>query len=79
MSHRTALFANTHWLAVLQGLLVAFLWSTSWVLIKWGLVAIPALTFAGLRYTLAWLCLLPIFFHRGGLGNPAPAAGSGVG
>ena len=67
MSHRTALFANTHWLAVLQGLLVAFLWSTSWVLIKWGLVAIPALTFAGLRYTLAWLCLLPIFFHRGGL------------
>jgi drug/metabolite transporter (DMT)-like permease len=45
--------------AVLQALLVTFLWSTSWVLIKIGLEDIPALTFAGLRYTLAFLCLLP--------------------
>lgn len=48
--------------AILQGLLVAFLWSTSWVLIKIGLQDIPSLTFAGLRYTLAWLILLPFFF-----------------
>lgn len=45
--------------AILQALLVTFLWSTSWVLIKVGLVHIPALTFAGLRYSVAFLCLLP--------------------
>jgi len=45
--------------AVLQALLVTFLWSTSWVLIKIGLEDLPALTFAGLRYFLAFLCLLP--------------------
>ena len=44
--------------ASLQALLVTFLWSTSWVLIKVGLVDIPALTFAGLRYSLAFLFLL---------------------
>jgi drug/metabolite transporter (DMT)-like permease len=42
-----------------QALLVTFLWSTSWVLIKIGLNDLPALTFAGLRYTLAFFCLLP--------------------
>jgi drug/metabolite transporter (DMT)-like permease len=45
----------------LQGLLVTFLWSTSWVLIKIGLSGeLPPLTFAGLRYTLAAvvLCVL---------------------
>jgi drug/metabolite transporter (DMT)-like permease len=46
--------------AVLQALFVTFLWSTSWVLIKIGLQGIPALTFAGLRYGLAFLCLLPL-------------------
>jgi drug/metabolite transporter (DMT)-like permease len=45
--------------AVLQALFVSFLWSTSWVLMKIGLRDIPALTFAGLRYSLAFLCLLP--------------------
>ena len=45
--------------AVLQALFVTFLWSTSWVLIKIGLQDIPALPFAGLRYTLAFVCLLP--------------------
>ena len=47
--------------AILQAILVTFLWSTSWVLIKIGLqVNLPALTFAGLRYTLAFLCLIPL-------------------
>lgn len=50
---------SPHLKAVLQALLVTFLWSTSWVFIKFGLVDIPALTFAGLRYSLAFLCLLP--------------------
>lgn len=48
-----------HTRAVLQALLVTFLWSTSWVLIKFGLREdIPALLFAGLRYGLAFVCLL---------------------
>ncbi|MHB8929020.1 MAG: DMT family transporter [Melioribacteraceae bacterium] len=40
-------------------LLVTFLWSTSFIIIKWGLRDIPPLTYAGLRYVLAFLCLLP--------------------
>lgn len=50
---------SPHVRAVLQALFVTFLWSTSWVLIRIGLEDIPALTFAGLRYGLAFLCLLP--------------------
>ena len=39
---------------------MTFLWSTSWVLIKIGLKTdLPSITFAGLRYSLAFLCLLP--------------------
>lgn len=49
---------TSHPRAVIQALLVTFLWSTSWVLIKIGLSDIPALTFAGLRYMLAFLFLL---------------------
>jgi drug/metabolite transporter (DMT)-like permease len=48
-----------HLAAVLQALFVTFLWSTSFVLIKVGLKDIPPFTFAGLRYMLAFLCLLP--------------------
>ncbi len=52
---------RNHRIAILQAVLVTFLWSTSWVLIKIGLqVNLPALTFAGLRYTLAFLCLAPL-------------------
>lgn len=54
---------SPHFKAVLQALFVTFLWSTSWVLIKLGLADIPALTFAGLRYSLAFLCLLPFVWH----------------
>jgi drug/metabolite transporter (DMT)-like permease len=50
---------SSHTRAILQALLVTFLWSTSFVLIKIGLQDIPALSFAGLRYSLAFLCLLP--------------------
>lgn len=56
--------APSHRVAVGQALLVTFLWSTSWVLIKFGLQDIPALTFAGLRYTLAFLCLAPTLFRK---------------
>jgi drug/metabolite transporter (DMT)-like permease len=54
---------------VLQALLVTFLWSLSFVLIKIGLEDIPALTFAGLRYSLAFGVLLWV-----ALGRPAGRA-----
>lgn len=58
---------STQLSAVLQALFVTFLWSTSWVLIKIGLSDIPPLTFAGLRYTLGFLCLLPLFLRVHGV------------
>jgi drug/metabolite transporter (DMT)-like permease len=48
--------------SVIIALFVVFLWATSWVFIKIGLQEIPALTFAGLRYTLAFIFLLPVVF-----------------
>jgi len=54
----------SHRAAVGVALVVVFLWATSWVLIKTGLEEIPALTFAGLRYTLAFACLLPFSLAR---------------
>jgi drug/metabolite transporter (DMT)-like permease len=56
----------THRKSVWLALLVTFLWSTSWLLIKIGLKDIPPLTFAGLRYMLAFLCLLPFFLRSSG-------------
>jgi drug/metabolite transporter (DMT)-like permease len=51
---------SQHITTVLQAVFVTVLWASSWVLIKFGLRAdLPALTFAGLRYTLAFLCLAP--------------------
>ena len=54
----------SHLKAILLALLVTFLWSTSFILIKWGLAEIPPLTYAGLRYSLAFLCLLPFAFTK---------------
>jgi len=45
--------------AILQALFVTLLWSSSWVLIKLSIEEIPPLTFAGLRYFIAFLILLP--------------------
>jgi drug/metabolite transporter (DMT)-like permease len=70
---RSFVFKNRspHSRAVLQALFVTFLWSTSWVFIKIGLQdEIPALTFAGLRYTLAFLFLLLIAIRRSTLVIP---------
>ncbi len=53
---------SPHLSAILLALLVTFLWSTSFVIIKLGLKEIPPLTFAGLRYSIAFLCLLPFAF-----------------
>jgi drug/metabolite transporter (DMT)-like permease len=49
---------SRHLIAALQALFVVFLWATSWVLVKIGLQEIPPITFAGLRYFLAFLSLL---------------------
>lgn len=49
-----------HTLAVLQALLVTLLWASSWIFIKLGLGSLPPITFAGLRYGLAFLLLLPL-------------------
>ena len=46
---------------------MTFLWSTSWVLIKFGLKEIPAISFAGLRYALAFVTLLPALLARADL------------
>ena len=51
-------------ISIFQALLVTFLWSTSFIIIKWGLVEIPPITFAGLRYSLAFLCFLPFIFLK---------------
>ena len=51
--------------AILQAIFVTVLWASSWVLIKFGLRNnIPAITFAGLRYGLAWLCLTPFILLK---------------
>ena len=52
-------------MAVLQGVLVTFLWSTSWILVKIGLddLDLHPLSFAGLRYALAAAILLPFGFR----------------
>ena len=54
----------THILSILQALFVTFLWSTSFIIIKWGLVEIPPIIFAGLRYFLAFLCFLPFLLIK---------------
>lgn len=59
MTSKTQIPSKSHLKAVLLALFVTFLWSTSWVLIKFGLKGgLPPVTFAGLRYTLAFLCLM---------------------
>ncbi|MGC9400609.1 MAG: DMT family transporter [Anaerolineae bacterium] len=50
--------------AIAQAFLVVFLWSTSFIFIRWGLEDLPPLTFAGVRYFLAFLCLLPVVLRR---------------
>ncbi len=51
--------------AIAQGVLVTMLWATSFILIRWGLEDLPPLTFAGIRYFLAFLFLLPLTLrHR---------------
>lgn len=45
-------------------MLVTFLWSTSFIIIKWGLVDIPPITYAGLRYILAFFIFIPFILKK---------------
>jgi drug/metabolite transporter (DMT)-like permease len=55
---------RTRILAVLQALFVTVLWSSSFIIIKFGLVEIPPLTFAALRYSFGSVILLAIIFGQ---------------
>jgi len=55
---------HPHLKVILLAVLVTFLWSTSFVIIKIGLSEIPPLTFAGLRYSIAFIFLLPFAFTK---------------
>jgi drug/metabolite transporter (DMT)-like permease len=69
-----------HALAVLQGLLVTFLWSTSWILVKIGLddLGLRPLSFAGLRYALAAAILLPLGIRAMRAANRTEPLGAGL-
>jgi O-acetylserine/cysteine efflux transporter len=51
-------FDRHHWVAVATAFFVTILWSSSFVIIKFGLLEIPPLIFAGLRYTIAAIILV---------------------
>lgn len=51
-------FERHHWVAIATAFFVTILWSSSFVIIKFGLLEIPPLIFAGLRYTFAALILV---------------------
>jgi drug/metabolite transporter (DMT)-like permease len=53
-----------HIVSIFQALFVTFLWSTSFIIIKWGLIEIPPITYAGLRYIIAFLCFIPFVAKR---------------
>lgn len=55
---------TSHFKSVLLALLVTFLWSTSFIIIKSGLEEIPPIIFAAMRYCLAFLILLPLAFKQ---------------
>lgn len=57
-------YRSSHIRSIGQALFVTFLWSTSFIIIKLGLIEIPPITFAGLRYSLAFLCFIPFILFR---------------
>jgi drug/metabolite transporter (DMT)-like permease len=58
---------SPHVITIAQALLVVFLWATSWVFVKIGLQGIPPVTFAGIRYFIAFLCLFIVTITNGSL------------
>jgi len=64
IKYRESLNINNRVIPILQALLVTFLWSTSFIIIKWGLVEIGPINYAGLRYFIAFLCFVPFIFKK---------------
>lgn len=60
--------SRDHLVALLEAFFVTFLWSSSYVLVKVGLMEMPPLSLVALRYMVASLILLPIAL-RGGEGE----------
>jgi drug/metabolite transporter (DMT)-like permease len=61
---KTDASSRSRLIPVIQACFVTILWSSSWVIIKFGLEEIPPLTFAGLRYSIASLILLTLIGTR---------------
>jgi len=55
---------RTRIIAIVQALFVTVLWSSSFIIIKFGLEEIPPLTYAGLRYSFASMILLGLIFSQ---------------
>ena len=55
---------SVRWVAILLALIVTFLWSTSFIIIKKGLSEIPPILYAGLRYFIAFVTLLFLLFNK---------------
>jgi len=55
---------RTRIIAVIQALFVTVLWSSSFIIIKFGLEDIPPMTFAGLRYSIASVILLALILAQ---------------
>jgi len=80
MTDKNPVRTKSHITTVLQALLVTFLWASSMILIKIGFKGgLPPITFAGLRYWFAFICLaLLVLFnptHRKMLGAIHIASG----
>ncbi|MHA2153666.1 MAG: DMT family transporter [Candidatus Thorarchaeota archaeon] len=55
---------RTKIIAIVQALFVTTLWSSSFIIVKFGLAEIPPITFAGLRYSIASLILLSLILSQ---------------
>ncbi len=63
---------NPRALALLVALLVTVIWSSSFVVVKFGLKTLGPLTIAGLRYSLGAIVLAPFLILKRGTNKPIP-------
>lgn len=63
--NKRKIFKSNRLLTIGEGLLTTLIWSSSFVFIKMGLVYLKPMTFAGLRYSFAFLLFLPLMVHKG--------------
>ena len=63
---------NRRKLALLEALLATVIWSSSFVVVKFGLETLGPLTIAGLRYSLGAIVLAPFLFLKRGKRKPIP-------